>query len=354
MIATLAEAALRSLVLGGVVWFGLNLFRVRNPHVHMTAWVVVLLASLAMPFVMHWPTLTITRLPLPVVVPDDFLPADISMLETPQPALPVAPGIAIAPQARSGLSINWWLIATIIYAGIAGLLLLRLAIGLCLTWRLARAAKPMNGLLMIAADVRVSRDVGGPVTFGSTILVPPQFAGWDAKKRLAVLAHEGAHVANRDFYVLLLASLNRAVFWFSPFSWWQLARLAELAEIISDAEAIEVIDDRLSYAEILLDFASTVKPRPVELAMARASTVRARVERIIAAAAMPVAVSWRKRLWIAAAIVPVVIVSAGMIAYRTAGRGARRRGCRRGARPALPPVRQFLRYGSGLGVRHLP
>ncbi len=143
----------------------------------------------------------------------------------------------------------------------------------------------MSGPQLIDADVRVSREVGGPVTFGSTILVPPQFSGWDAKKRLAVLAHEGAHVANRDFYVLLLASLNRAVFWFSPFSWWQLARLAELAEIISDAQAIEVIDDRWSYAEILLDVATSVKPRPVELAMARASTVRARVERIIAAAA---------------------------------------------------------------------
>lgn len=317
MIATLAEAALRSLMLGGVVWFGLNLFRVRNPHVHMTAWVVVLLASLAMPFVMHWPTLTITRLPLPVSMPDDFLPADMSTLEMPQPTLPVAPGPAIVPPAKSGFSIDWWLVATIVYAGVAGLLLLRLAIGLCLTWRLARVAKPMKGPQMIDADVRVSCDVGGPVTFGSTILVPPQFSGWDAKKRLAVLAHEGAHVANRDFYVLLLASLNRAVFWFSPFSWWQLAHLAELAEIISDAEAIEVIDDRLSYAEILLDFASTVSPRPVELAMARASTVRARVERIIAAAAMPVAVGWRKRLWVAAAIVPAVIVSAGMIAYRT-------------------------------------
>jgi hypothetical protein len=317
MIATLAEAALRSFVLGGVVWFGLNLFRVRNPHVHMTAWVVVLLASLAMPFVMHWPTLTIDRLPLSVPVSDELWPADISLLETPQPALPIPPGAAAAPLAKSVVSINWWLVATIVYAGVSGLLLLRLAIGLCLTWRLARAAKPLNGPQMIDADVRVSRDVGGPVTFGSTILVPPQFFGWDAKKRLAVLAHEGAHVANRDFYVLLLAALNRAVFWFSPFSWWQLARLAELAEIISDAQAIEVIDDRLSYAEILLDVATSVKPRPVELAMARASTVRARVERIIAAAAMPVAVGWRKRLWIAAAIVPAVIVSAGMIAYRT-------------------------------------
>ncbi|SFP57877.1 Signal transducer regulating beta-lactamase production, contains metallopeptidase domain [Bradyrhizobium sp. Ghvi] len=314
MIAALAEAALRSFALGGVVWIGLRLFRVRNPHIHMTAWVVVLLASVAMPVVMHWPTLTIDRLPLSVPVPDESWPTNISMLERPQPSLPIAPDATIAATRKAGISINWWMVATVVYVGIASLLLLRLAIGLCLTWRLARAAKPVKG--MIDADVRVSRDVGGPVTFGSTILVPPQFFGWDAKKRLAVLAHEGAHVANRDFYVLLLASLNRVMFWFSPFSWWQLARLAELAEIISDARAIEMIDDRLSYAEILLDVAS-VKPRPMELAMAQVSTVRARVERIIAAAAMPVAVGWRKRLWITAAIVPVVIVSAGMIAYRT-------------------------------------
>ncbi|WP_426408570.1 M56 family metallopeptidase [Bradyrhizobium ganzhouense] len=317
MIAALAEAALRSFALGGVVWIGLILFRVRNPHVHMTAWVVVLLASLAMPFVMHWPTLTIDRMPLSVPVPDDAWPADFAMLERPQPSLPIAAATVIAPMVKRGVSIDWWMVATTTYACVAGLLLLRLAIGLCLTWRLARAAKPVKSREMIDADVRVSGDVGGPVTFGSTILVPPQFFGWDAKKRLAVLAHEGAHVANGDFYVLLLASLNRAVFWFSPFSWWQLARLAELAEIISDARAIEMIDDRLSYAEILLDVASSVKPRPMELAMAQVSTVRARVERIIAAAAMPVAVGWRKRLWIAAAIVPVVIVSAGMIAYRT-------------------------------------
>jgi hypothetical protein len=317
MIATLAEAALRSFVLGGVVWIGLNLFRVRNPHVHMTAWVVVLFASLAMPFVMHWPTLTIDRLPVPATLPTDVVPADISIGETLQPVLSLEPGVAIGSPAGSTMAVDWWRVATIVHVSVTGLLLLRLCIGLGLTWRLARAARPLIGPVLIAADVRVSADVGGPVTFGSTILLPPQFVGWDAKKKLAVLAHEGAHVANRDFYLLLLASLNRAVFWFSPFAWWQLVRLAELAEIISDAQAIEAIDDRLSYAEILLDVATSVTPRPMELAMARASTVRARVERIIAAAAMPVAVGWRKRLWIAAAIVPLVVVSAGMIAYRT-------------------------------------
>jgi hypothetical protein len=58
---------------------------------------------------------------------------------------------------------DWWLLATIVYAAVAGLLLLRLAVGLCLTWRLARAAKPMSGPQMVDADVRVSRDVGGLV-----------------------------------------------------------------------------------------------------------------------------------------------------------------------------------------------
>ena len=48
--------------------------------------------------------------------------------------------------------------------------------------------------------------IAGPVTFGSTILLPPHYGDWDWRKRRAVLAHEGAHVANRDFYVLLLAS----------------------------------------------------------------------------------------------------------------------------------------------------
>jgi len=105
------------------------------------------------------------------------------------------------------------------------------------------------------------------------------------------------------------------VFWFSPFAWWQLIRLAELAEIISDAWALEVFEDRLSYAEILLDLVQNVRRAPAGLEMARACTVRARVERILAATAAPAKAGWRKRLWTAAAVLPVVVVSAGTIAY---------------------------------------
>src|SRR5215475_6076584 len=70
MLTILAEAALRSLVLGGVVWLGLNLFRVRNPQVHMASWIVVLAASLAMPLLMHWTRVTVTLPSPPMPISD--------------------------------------------------------------------------------------------------------------------------------------------------------------------------------------------------------------------------------------------------------------------------------------------
>jgi hypothetical protein len=231
--------------------------------------------------------------------------------------VPPEADVAAAPRGGNYQALNWLALVTAIYAFVAGLLLLRLAAGIYLTWRLARAAKPMREPWTASSSVRVSDVIGGPVTFGSTILLPPQCSEWDLLKRQAVLAHEGAHVANRDFYVLLLASLNRAVFWFSPFAWWQLNRLAELAEIISDARALEVLDDRLSYAEILLDLVQNARRAPAGLEMARACTVRVRVESILAATTAPAKAGWRKRIWTAAVILPAVVVSAGTIAYST-------------------------------------
>ncbi len=325
MLAILAESALRCLILGSVVWIGLKLLRVRNPHVHMTSWVMVLVASLSMPLLMHWTTVSVTLDALPVATPETLWPANnpvtdpltSPLLEPLRSSLPSDPGMPAAISGASHAAINWLAVATAIYAFVAGLLLLRLAIGIYLTWRLVRAARPMSEPWTADWSVRVSNVIAGPVTFGSTILLPPQCSDWDVVKRRAVLAHEGAHVANRDFYVLLLASLNRAVFWFNPFAWWHLIRLAELAEIISDATALEVLEDRLSYAEILLDLVQHGRPAPAGLEMARACTVRARVERILAATAEPAKLGWRKRIWTLAAILPVIVVSAGSITYTT-------------------------------------
>jgi len=59
MLVQLLEAALRSFALGGAVWLSLRFLRVHNPQTRMTAWTVVLMASLSMPALMHWVTVPI-------------------------------------------------------------------------------------------------------------------------------------------------------------------------------------------------------------------------------------------------------------------------------------------------------
>jgi beta-lactamase regulating signal transducer with metallopeptidase domain len=330
MLALLLESALRSLLLGAAVWLGLKLLRVKNPHAHMTAWTLVLVASLAMPALMRLVTVTIPDAP-PAPLAQIIWPAPAAA-PLPEPAPQPAEPIVAAPYAAEGQvlappretaevaiirTIDWRAVAMAVYAIVAAVLLVRLMVGLVLTWRLTRASRPVRAPWAAGIDVRVSDIVGVPVTFGSTILLPPEYVAWNRAKRRAVLTHERAHVAHGDFYVLLLAALNRAVFWFNPFAWWQLVRLAELAEIISDDAALEALEDRPRYAGILLDVAQRRQRAPVALAMARAATVRRRVERILAAREAPARANWRQRLLVAGALLPVVAACAVSIAHGT-------------------------------------
>src|SRR5437667_6411198 len=110
MLAILAEAALRSFMLGSVVWLGLRLLRVRNPHVHMTSWIMVLVASLAMPLLMHWTTVSIMVDALPAATAEPLWPASNSLtaqsLEPPRPALPSNSGMPVAAAGASHASVN--------------------------------------------------------------------------------------------------------------------------------------------------------------------------------------------------------------------------------------------------------
>jgi len=326
MLAILADAALRSLLLGGVVWLGLSLFRAENPYVQKAAWISVLLASLSMPLLMQWATVTITMQPTAVALHEQVALPQSMVTETMKPVL-AHPGEPGPMGEAKKAAIDGWMIATLLYALGAGLLLLRLAIGTALTWRMARSAAPVRAPWARGLNVRVSDDVGGPVSFGSVILLPAESVDWDFQKREAVLAHERAHIASGDFLVLLLASINRAVFWFSPFAWWLHHRLIELAEVTADARAIEALEDRTSYAELLLELVQSAGHHPtapqVGLEMARASMIPARIDRILAAVTAPPRVGWRKRLGIGATLVPLALIAAGSVATRMAPVAAR-------------------------------
>ena len=267
----------------------------------------MLAASLAMPVLMRGLTVTV-----PAAVPQLVkIERGARRAGVPQVAESgEAPPPRMAPPAR----VDGWSVATALYLPLACVMPLRLLLGLVLKWRLRQAAQPVREPWTAGSDVRGSNAITMPVTFGATVLLPADFAEWSAVKRRAAMSHERSHVARGDFYILLVARLNRCLFWFSPLSWWLARSLTELAEILSDDAAIEAIGDRVSYAEIPPDVATHVGRLPAALPMARPHTVRLRIERILVATGLPARIGWRKRASFAATLAPVVAICTVSIA----------------------------------------
>jgi hypothetical protein len=307
MLPVVLDAAVRTALLVVAVLLTLKALRVRNPHILMAAWQMVLAASLAMPLLVALARLAVPPhgLPLPEILPPDLATVVAPVLVA---AAPPAAATAVEPASADWLGLAFWL-----YLLVAGALGLRWLTGCVLMWRLCRAAAQIGEDWAHGRDVRTHPGIAVPATFGSTILLPPSHSGWDATRRRAVLAHEHAHVRRADFYVLALASLNRAVFWFNPAAWWLHSRIADLAEARSDAAAIQDIGDRVRYAEILLDFAGGATRSVVAVAMARTRTIRRRVERILGESSMPRVMDWKTWAVLAAGIVPLTAITAGAV-----------------------------------------
>jgi len=368
MIPMLIEAALRSLLLAIAVWAGLRAFRVRNVLAQKSAWGLVLASALLMPIlapqVARWQLLpasaTVILPPHPIDLLKTWRPApqpaislvseppiasaaiakpekasaslspsfDKSELE-PQPTTtgpaPVsvisdvytgAPvSTASIPPVRSPGAISAAAIVWLVYLGIAGALLLRLFYGLATALLLWQTAEPVSFEDMppcaAGLPLRASRGVSSPVTIGSGILLPADYADWDAEKLRIVLAHERSHIRQGDFYLQLLAALYAALVWFSPLGWWLKSKLSDLAETISDRAGLEQAASGTSYAQILLEFAAAPRPTPIGVAMARTGSLSRRIERLLNASAFSQAFAGgRRRVLIAVLLVPVALYGA--------------------------------------------
>ncbi len=128
-----------------------------------------------------------------------------------------------------------------------------------------------------------------PVTFGVTdpsILVPTTWREWSDDQFSSVLFHEMSHIVRRDALTERMSLLHRAIFWFSPLSWWLDRKLAQLAEEASDEAALASGIDRTRYAETLLNFFSALETAPGRVwwqgvSMAAAGQAEKRVDRIL-------------------------------------------------------------------------
>jgi beta-lactamase regulating signal transducer with metallopeptidase domain len=246
------------------------------------------------------------RFPAPSISKSEFNPSD--------QARPKSTAYSNKPiQAAAGPRLNR--LATLgglLYFAVCGALLLRLMCGLATAIKLWTQAEPirLHREMKIAPGLRLrsSSAVFSPVTIGSGVVLPADYAQWDAEKLRIVLAHEHSHIRQGDFYLQTLAGLYAVLFWFSPLGWWLKHRLSDLGEAISDRAGLEQASSRASYAQVLLEFAAMPRPTLTGVAMARTSNLSHRIERLLNDSTFRQAFAGnRRRALLVALLVPIAL-----------------------------------------------
>jgi len=326
----LAEPALRTLALAALAGLGLGVARVKDATVRLAVWTALLYAALAMPFLV-WVAPAI-RLPMPAFLTPSSAPppapVDLRIVPTSLPARVIAtttPSARLHPAEPSvrRRTLSWPLVAAALYVLIAGVLLVRLAVGYLISRRVKLSGRPIGDRrarvalleqstgwgLETAPKLAESPAVAVPVTLGAwhpIILLPPTWHTWREEKLQAVLAHELSHVARRDALTRALAAIHRAVFWFSPLAWWLEWHMAALAEQASDDAALRTGADRAFYAETLLGFYQDLqgavgRVRWEGVAMTSGKQAQMRVDRILDSKRR-LSAGLRKPAWVAIAL----------------------------------------------------
>jgi beta-lactamase regulating signal transducer with metallopeptidase domain len=364
----LADSAARSLAVAAVVGSGLFVLRARNVVAQKAAWMLVLAAAALMPWLAPWaaripglpksatillprntwfahprsnavgpaePVAAATHTSAPTTIhrvttaaetqprwesasEPESIPGSIpgSLGRFPAPSVSSGTLTSQSPtparptrQARPLQVIDGLLL---LYLAGCAVLFVRIALGMASAIRLWRAAEPVcSDEIPESLRVRVSDVVASPVTVGSGIVLPADYADWDAEKLRIVLAHEASHVRQGDFWLQLCASLYTAAFWFSPLGWWIKRKLSDLSETISDGAAVGHAASHASYAQVLLEFAALPRPIPIGVAMANHGHVISRIERLLNESSFRQAFAGgRARIAAAVLLVPAALFAA--------------------------------------------
>lgn len=116
----------------------------------------------------------------------------------------------------------------------------------------ARAEAAYEGeVRLLASDA-----VPSPLSWGfarPVILIDPDTLA-EPDEAAAILAHEMAHVARRDWLALMLTRIAAALFWFNPIVWLLEREIVQQAEEAADCEAAAHVEPAL-YAQTLLSWA---------------------------------------------------------------------------------------------------
>jgi beta-lactamase regulating signal transducer with metallopeptidase domain len=319
--------AWKSAVISGAALLLAALLRERSAADRAALLRVGVLLLLLLPFVsLVLPALTIETAPEAAVALPALTAAQLAALA------------AAAPDAgRASLWQQTELLAALAYA--SGLLLigLRFGAGLLTLRRWTRCGRQVTSPAWTSALARhlppgkatprliASDEVASPISWGllrPVILLDPASVE-RTELADAVLAHEMAHVARRDWLALVLARAAVALFWFNPLVWLLEREVAQHCEEAADSHALEQVE-AVRYAQTLVTCAQRCSRSRVP-ANSMAGSGRRLARRVRAV------LDGRSRApsgsrWTAAAIVGCVALTAPVAALQLVD----------GARPAPP------------------
>jgi beta-lactamase regulating signal transducer with metallopeptidase domain len=277
----------RALVLriGAVMLLALPLIAVALPALPIEAWAAPEAAS-----------------PAAVALPPA---ADPAYVPGPELARAEMPAAAVEPPAPTIWDDPTPLVL-LIYLG--GLLMVagRLLAGLFMLRRWTRDARDVTCPQWLAAFDRargdervrlmVSDALPSPLSWGwrrPVILIDPDTLD-EPGEADAILAHELAHVARRDWPALIATRIAAAVFWFNPLVWLLEREIVQQAEEAADCEAAAHVEPA-RYAQTLLSWAQvTGRAIPANSIAPKQSALGRRIRAILDRRERPQGSAWTK------------------------------------------------------------
>jgi TonB family protein len=240
----LQNLAFYSLQIAGVAAAGallLRLLQIRIPTIRLMCWQALIAACIALPAIQPWLTAKTNG------------NVQISM----GPAM--AAGAAHGSRAMAFPVVG--IVLLLVGAGAA----VRFGIlGLGL-WKLRQyrrnstfapgAFNDLQRRLGVFADVQMSAEVTGPVTFGflRPVILLPEACLEDA----SIACHELVHVRRHDWLFTVIEECILSVFWFHPAMWWMIAEIQLAREEAVDREVVAILNSRDQYLESLLALAAS-------------------------------------------------------------------------------------------------